>query len=363
MRKEKKKEKKRKKGRKKKRRKEKNSLYYENAVIQKKTNGKQQKAEKPVRSIYRESKMETHAKGQETTTLHINKTKTSPHSERLHAPFCTSSPLLSSPLSPLLSSLSSPLAPVIMITMITMITMINITTDTTLHARDAHGCVAQRQHHQERQNAAWDATRDKVLDLQITLARRVLLHDRRHVGEAARGQTHSRTAHEHASHDQQVRVRLLHVRTDVGDKGQQDQRSNRVADERGDDQDQRREDNQHPVKAHALDLRRNAGRDRVQQARRLDGLAQGKTAGGQDNDGPREVVKVFLGQNADAKEEHNGEDGNNTHVAKGVLELVARTPQANRSQRHNCHEPLDAVETLTDGADGYNGGAAAGAEG
>jgi len=92
-----------------------------------------------------------------------------------------------------------------------------------------------------------------------------------------------------------------------------------VGDERRDDENQRGEDDEDAVQAHALDLLGDGARDGVQQAGRGDGFAEGEAAGCEDYDGPEEVIEVFFREDAGAEEGDHGDDSYDAHVAEDVL--------------------------------------------
>lgn len=198
-----------------------------------------------------------------------------------------------------------------------------------------------------------------MLDFEVSLARGVLLHDSRHIGESAGRQAHSGAAHEGSSHNQQVRVRFVHRFADIADEGQDDEGGDGVGDESGDDEGEGGEDEQDAVEVEAVDLAGDVLGHGVQEAAGLDGFAEGEAAGGQDDDGPGEVVEVLLGQDADAEEDDDGQDGDDAHVAERAFQLVRRAPEADRRQADDGHEPLQGGEALFDGADGHDVGALA----
>jgi len=194
-----------------------------------------------------------------------------------------------------------------------------------------------------------------MADLQISLAGLAILHhDGSHVGEAAGGQAHGGAAHEHAGHDQQVGVRVGHALAHALHQRQEDECRHRVRDEGRDHQNDGRERHQHPVQRQVLHARRDVLRQRVQQARRADGLAERQAARRQDDDGPQEVVEVLFGEDAGAEEEHQWDDGDDAHVAEDVRQLVRYAPQADCGKRHDADEPLDASETLFHPSNRYN---------
>ena len=151
-----------------------------------------------------------------------------------------------------------------------------------------------------------------------------------------------------------MRVSLKPV-ADVGHKGQDDESGDRVANKRGDHQNEAGENKQDPVQAHLLNRLSNSLGHGVQETRRVDRLAERETARGQNDDGPREVVEVLLGQNAHTEEENDGDDGNDAHVSKDVFKLMRGAPQTDSGNAHNSDEPLHTREAVLNGADGHNG--------
>ncbi len=85
-----------------------------------------------------------------------------------------------------------------------------------------------------------------------------------HIRKSAGRQPHSSRAHDRRPHHQQIRMRILHTSADLMYKRQDDQRSNSVGDERRNDEDQRGEDDENAVEAHALDFFGDGARDGVQ---------------------------------------------------------------------------------------------------
>ncbi len=136
-----------------------------------------------------------------------------------------------------------------------------------------------------------------------------------------------------------------------------------MADKGRNHEDQRCEHDQHAIQTHALDLLRNSPRDSVQEPGARNGFAKRKPAGGEDDDGPEEVVKVLLCEDARAEKEDDGDDGDDAHVAEDAFELVRDAPEHDCEDSDAADEPLHAGEFVLDGADGHNGGAFAGLEG
>lgn len=199
---------------------------------------------------------------------------------------------------------------------------------------------------------------------QIPLARIAILHhDSRHVREAARRQARGGGADEHARHDEEVGMRVRHARADLAHEREDDEGGDGVADERCDDEDEGAEDDEDAVKAHAVDSVGDGSRDGVQQARGGDGFAQGQAASGQDDDGPEEIVEVFLGQDAGAEEGDDGQDGDDAHVAEDVFELVAHAPEDDGDEGDAADVPLHTCESVSHRSDRGDGGAFAGVEG
>lgn len=158
-------------------------------------------------------------------------------------------------------------------------------------------------------------------------------------------------------------MRLRHTLADLLDERQHNQRSNGMTDERRNNQDQAAEHNQHTIQTHPLDLLGDAVGDGVEQAGAVDGFAERETAGGEDDDGPEEVVEVLLGEDAGAEEEHDGDDGDDAHVAEDGLELVGDAPEDDGEDGDDADEPLDAGEPVAHAADRHDGRALAGLEG
>lgn len=88
-----------------------------------------------------------------------------------------------------------------------------------------------------------------------------------------------------------------------------------------------------------------------------------KSAGGQNDDGPQEIVEVFFIKDASSEEQNHGDDSDHTHVAEDMLELMAATPEGNGGHRDNGDEPLNAGEFVFDGANRDQSGVTAGMEG
>jgi hypothetical protein len=80
-----------------------------------------------------------------------------------------------------------------------------------------------------------------------------------------------------------------------------------VRDERGDDEADGEQAEEHLPDRHALHNVLDERIERLEQAARRDGLAERNAAHGEEDDGPEEVVEVLLGQDARAEEEHDGD--------------------------------------------------------
>lgn len=133
---------------------------------------------------------------------------------------------------------------------------------------------------------------------------------------------------------------LVHADADGVDEFEDDEGGDGVGDESGDDEDQGGEDDEDGVEAQALDACSDGVGDGVQEARAVDGFAEGEAAGCEDDDGPEEVVEVFFGEDAGAEEEDEGDDGYDAHVAEYVLELLADAPEDNCAKGDERDEPL-----------------------
>ena len=122
-------------------------------------------------------------------------------------------------------------------------------------------------------------------------------------------------------------------------------------------EDESPEDDEDAIEAHALDLLRDGARDSMQESGTRDGFAEGEAAGGEDDDGPEEVVEVFFGENTSAEEKDDGYDGHDAHVPKDVFELVGDAPQHDGYDRHAADEPLHTGELVLHGPNGNDRGA------
>jgi len=173
---------------------------------------------------------------------------------------------------------------------------------------------------------------------------RILHHNSSHIRKPTGRQPHGSRTHQRAAHDQQIRMRLRHARADCVHEGQDNQRGDGVGDEGRDDKDQGGEDDEDAVEAHALDFCGDGGGDGVEEARGVDGFAEGEAAGCEDDDGPEEVVEVFFCEDAGAEEEGEWDDGYDAHVAEDVFELVAYAPEDYGDDGDDADEPLHACE-------------------
>lgn len=167
-----------------------------------------------------------------------------------------------------------------------------------------------------------------------------------HIRKSTSRQPHSCTTHQRAPHNQQIRVRILHVLADLLDERQDNQRGHRVTDEGRHDEYQRREHDQHAIQAEALDAVRNTQRNRMEQARGGDGLAKREAARRQDDNGPEKVVEVFFRQDAGAEEEYHWDDGDDAHVAEYAVQLVTEAPEYDGHESGDADEPLQARESV-----------------
>lgn len=154
-------------------------------------------------------------------------------------------------------------------------------------------------------------------------------------------------------------MRLRHALTDLLDEWQHNKRRNGVANKSGNDKNETAEDNEDSVQAHALNATGDRLGDGVEQTRGVDGFAKGQTTSSEDNDGPQEVVEVFLRKNAGTEEQHKRNDGHNAHVAEDILQLVAYTPEYNSDHSNNTDEPLHSSELVLHRPNRYDGGALA----
>lgn len=156
---------------------------------------------------------------------------------------------------------------------------------------------------------------------------------------------------------------FLHPSTDLVHQRKDDQCRNGVTDERRNDENQGREYDQNAVQTHALDLFGDGAGNGMQEAGGLDGFAERETASGENDDGPEEIVEVFLGQDSGTEEEHDRYYGDDSHVAKDVLQLMRDAPQYDGSDGHNTDEPLSTREFVLHRPDRYDDSALSRLEG
>lgn len=117
-----------------------------------------------------------------------------------------------------------------------------------------------------------------------------------------------------------------------------------MTDERCNDKDQCRKYDQNAVQTHSLDLLRYGASDCVQQSGGRDCFAKRKTARGEDDDCPKEIVEVFFRQDTGAEEENNGYDGYDTHVPEDVFQLMGHAPEHYGHYSDSADKPLHACE-------------------
>ena len=136
-----------------------------------------------------------------------------------------------------------------------------------------------------------------------------------------------------------------------------------MTNERSHDEDQSGENDQDGIQTHALYFLRDGAGDRMQEARGGDGLAEREAAGGEDDDGPEEIVEVLFGQDSRAEKEDERDDGHDAHVSKDVFELVRHAPQDYGHDGDDADEPLNPGEFVFHGPDRHDGGTLSGLEG
>ncbi len=119
---------------------------------------------------------------------------------------------------------------------------------------------------------------------------------------------------------------LAHALAHLRNQGQNNQRSNRVTDKGRNNNHQTGKHHQHAIQTHAIDLLGYGAGNRVQETGAGNRFAEGEASGGEDDDGPEEVVKVFFGEDAGAEEEDDGNDGDDAHIAEDAFELVRYAP-------------------------------------
>lgn len=172
-----------------------------------------------------------------------------------------------------------------------------------------------------------------------------------HVRESARGQSHRSTAHKRATHDEEIRVRLLHIAANRVYKRQDDERGNSVRDESSTDQDQASEYNKYCIQREALDFLRNCAGNGMQETGRVNCLSKRETTGGKDNDSPEEVIEVLFSENTRSEEKNNRDNSHHAHLAEDPFELVGDAPQYDSSDGSQRDKPLDASKSILDGPD------------
>ncbi|KAI3476320.1 hypothetical protein L1887_62084 [Cichorium endivia] len=141
-------------------------------------------------------------------------------------------------------------------------------------------------------------------------------------------------------------MRRVEALADLGRNGHEQDRSDGVADKRSHDQTDTEQGDDDLPQRKLLDDLLDEVIERLEQSRRCDCLAERNTAHGQKDDGPEERVEVLLGEDASAKEEHHGDDGNDAHVADDPLEVLLQTPQHDRRHGDGRDEPLDLGERV-----------------
>ena len=100
----------------------------------------------------------------------------------------------------------------------------------------------------------------------------------------------------------------------------------------------------------------------MEETGRGDSFTKGEAACGEDDDSPEEIVEVFFGQDASAKESDHRDDSDDAHVAEDVFELVGDAPEDYCDEGDNADEVLDTCEFIFHRPDGDDGGAFAGLE-
>ena len=182
--------------------------------------------------------------------------------------------------------------------------------------------------------------------------------ERTHIRETACGQCHGDGTHQCTGHNQQVRVGVLHADADLTNKRQDDQGRNRVRDETGNHKNQNREDEEHAVKAEMFDPCGDARGNGVQQARRRHSLTKTQTTGGENDNGPQEVVEILFVKDSGTEEQQKRKDSDHAHIAKDVLKLMTGTPERDGEERDDTDEILDTSEAVFDRPDRNDSGIA-----
>ena len=94
-----------------------------------------------------------------------------------------------------------------------------------------------------------------------------------------------------------------------------------------------------------------------------DRFTKGQTSRGQDDNGPKEIIEVFLCEDPRAEEQDYGDDSYNAHVAKDAFELVCHAPKSDRNDSDNADEPLYASKAISHRSQRNDSSAFAGLEG
>lgn len=157
-------------------------------------------------------------------------------------------------------------------------------------------------------------------------------------------------------------MRLRHPPPHLRDQRENNESGDGMANKSRDDKDQCCKDDDDAVEAHALYFLRDRSGDGVQKPRTRDSFAEGKAAGGEDDDGPEEVIEVFFSEDAGSEEEDDGDDGHDAHISKDLFELVGYAPDHDGDDRHGADEPLHTGEFVLHRPDGNDGGAFTGLE-
>lgn len=229
-----------------------------------------------------------------------------------------------------------------------------------LKPNSPHQPIPNRDNNTIRNDTRRNTSGNKMPDLQVPLARLgIFHHDGGHIGKARSGQAHGGGSHENTSHDEQIGMRLGHAGAHLLDQRQDDQCCHGVGDESRHDANQTGKDAHDCVEGEVFDAVGDGCSNGVEEARRVDGFSESKTASGQDDDGPEEVIEVFFGKNASAKEENDRDDGDNTHVTENALQLMANTPKHDCQKSDESDEVLNSGEAVFHGPNRNDGGVAA----
>lgn len=153
---------------------------------------------------------------------------------------------------------------------------------------------------------------------------------------------------------------LAHTHADLGHDGEENEGGDGVRDEGCNNEDNGAEDDQNGVDPHAFNVLADILGDDVEEAGGGDGFSERETTACEHDDGPKEVVEVFLGEDARAKECREGDNSNDAHIAQREGKLMGDAPEDDSRQRNEGDKVLGAGELILGRPDGDNCSSAVG---